>query len=197
VTTQPTLDEKIALIDGALEAAGIDHAFGGALALAYYAEPRATIDVDVNVFITPERGGRALDAIAALGAAIERRAALALAKREGQVRVRWGRTPIDLFFSYDPFHAACRDARRRVPFGDVAIPVLSPEHLVVFKAVFDRRKDWLDIEQILFLQAATFDRSEVSHWVGRLMDDDDQRARRVLRLMDEILGAAPDARNGD
>lgn len=191
MTAQPTLDEKIVRIDVALAGAGVDHAFGGALALAYYAEPRATIDVDVNVFVTPGRGGRTLDALTALGATIERRAALQLAKRDGQVRVRWGRTPIDLFFAYDPFHAACRDARRRVPFGDTTIPILGPEHLIVCKTVFDRRKDWLDIEQILFLQVAALDRGEVVRWVDRLIGTDDRRAQRVIRLMNRILGAPP------
>ena len=40
-------------IDAAL--AKIPHAFGGALALAYYAEPRATIDIDLNLFIPTNR----------------------------------------------------------------------------------------------------------------------------------------------
>ena len=33
-----------------LSAAKVRHAFGGALALAYVAEPRGTVDIDVNVF---------------------------------------------------------------------------------------------------------------------------------------------------
>lgn len=33
-----------------LERGGLAHAFGGALALAHVAEPRGTVDVDVNVF---------------------------------------------------------------------------------------------------------------------------------------------------
>jgi hypothetical protein len=45
------LDEKILAVGDALSRAGIPHAFGGALALAYYATPRATIDIDLNVFL--------------------------------------------------------------------------------------------------------------------------------------------------
>ena len=36
-----------------------------------------------------------------------------------------------------------------VRFGPVDIPILAPEHLIVCKAVFDRPKDWLDIEEML------------------------------------------------
>ena len=49
----PTLPERVVALDGAL--ARFPHAFGGALALAYYAEPRATIDIDLNVFVPADR----------------------------------------------------------------------------------------------------------------------------------------------
>ena len=44
-------DEKIVAIEGALALADIPHAFGGANALAYYGTPRATADIDLNVFV--------------------------------------------------------------------------------------------------------------------------------------------------
>jgi hypothetical protein len=42
------LDVATALAD-ALKSKGIDYAIGGALALGYYAAPRATVDVDINI----------------------------------------------------------------------------------------------------------------------------------------------------
>src|SRR5659263_502227 len=42
--TEPSLPDKVVALDRALDDASIDHAFGGALALAYYAEPRSTVD---------------------------------------------------------------------------------------------------------------------------------------------------------
>ncbi len=188
MNAEPTLDEKIIQVDDALTSAGVAHAFGGALALAYYAEPRATIDVDVNVFVAPRRAGRVFDAFAALGASVDRAELMALAARDGHVRVRWGRTPIDAFFSYDPFHTACRKRIRPVPFGDRTIPILAPEHLVVCKAVFDRRKDWLDIEQILFVTARDIDVDEARLWTGRIVGADDRRAKRLDRLIQATVG---------
>ena len=38
---------------------------------------------------------------------------------------------------------------RLVHFGPVVIPILAPEDLIVCKVVFDRPKDWLDIEEML------------------------------------------------
>ena len=40
-----------------LEDNDIEYAIGGALALGYYATPRATVDVDINIFVPPRTGG--------------------------------------------------------------------------------------------------------------------------------------------
>jgi hypothetical protein len=45
------LDGKVMRIAQALEQAQIPYAFGGAIALAYYAAPRGTEDIDINVFL--------------------------------------------------------------------------------------------------------------------------------------------------
>jgi hypothetical protein len=51
-----TLAEQIVAVDEALTAAEVPHAFGGALALAYHiAEPRATVDIDVNIWVDVDR----------------------------------------------------------------------------------------------------------------------------------------------
>ncbi len=128
-----TLAQKILAIDAAL--AEIAHAFGGALALAYYAEPRATIDVDLNVFVPTTRFDTVAAPLVALGVGADDPSVAELARRDGQVRVMWDATPIDLFFAYDAFHDAAGAARRIVPFADRSIPILAPEHLVVCKAV--------------------------------------------------------------
>lgn len=182
---EPSLPEKVVAIDKALARAKVPHAFGGALALAYYAEPRSTVDVDVNVFVTTDLAARVARAFHKLGAdpsALERPATA----RDGQVRCRWGRTPIDVFFSYDAMHDAMRDAVARVPFGPNRIPILAPEHLVVCKAVFDRPKDWLDIQQVL-VTVTGFDAGEARRWLEHVVGANDARYRKLERQMAALL----------
>jgi hypothetical protein len=179
-TTEPSLPDKVISIDGRLSAAKIPHAFGGALALAYYAEPRATIDIDVNVFVPPKRWPTVSDALAPLGANL-REVDLSALEREGQCRIWWGRTPLDLFFSYGEIHDAMASETRRVPFGDTTVPVLGPEHLAVCKAMFDRPKDWLDIEQML-LATDGLDVAEVERWLARMVGREDPRFKRLEEL---------------
>jgi Nucleotidyl transferase AbiEii toxin, Type IV TA system len=186
-TREPALDQKVVEIEVAFRSADISHAFGGALALAYYAEPRGTIDIDVNVFVPPRDVDRVADALVAIGARADD-AARELARRDGQVRIWWSTTPLDLFFSYDRFHTEAAARVRRVPFGDATITILAPEDLLVCKAVFDRRKDWIDIEQMLVMTAGELDVAGIRRQVARVVGTDDNRLARLDQAIDEILG---------
>lgn len=177
--SEPPLPEKVLAIHRQLDAAKIPHAIGGALALAYYAEPRATVDVDVNVFLPTDRWPQVRDSLDPLGVDVNVDP-IAL-ERDGQVRLWWGRTAVDLFFSYDEFHEEMRRQARKVPFGEKTIPILAPEHLAVCKAMFDRTKDWLDIEQIL-VAADPFDLAEVESWLARMTGADDPRIGKLEQI---------------
>lgn len=183
--SEPSLPEKILAIHEQLSRARTPHAFGGALALAYYAEPRATIDIDLNVFLSSSQYPAVERALASLGVGDGADPSVVL--RDGQCRLRWGATPIDLFFAYDPLHEAMRTATRSQPFGETRIPVLAPEHLAVCKAVFNRPKDWLDIEQMLVL-TGDLDSAETQGWLERILGADDPRVKRFSALVDSTIG---------
>jgi hypothetical protein len=183
---EPALDERVVLLSEALEGAGLPYAFGGALAAAYCAEPRATVDIDVNVFVGVDRASAIIDALRPLGVAATPEETNELT-RDAQVRVRWGRYPLDLFLSNHPLHDVAENRVRRVPFAATEIPILSCEDLVVFKAFFNRTKDWLDIEQILF-GYADFDIGYVEHWLRELAGPDDDRVRRLAEALRNASG---------
>ena len=172
--SEPSLSDKVVQLHQALAGNAVPHAFGGALALAYYAEPRATIDVDVNIFLPPGEHRAVAAALAPLGFDTS----LPRVDLDGQGRLRWGRTPVDLFYSYLPFHEAMRDAVRVEPFGDATIPILAPEHLLVCKVSFDRPKDWLDIDEMVAGNAA-LDWTEIDRWTSAILGATDPRLERL------------------
>ncbi len=186
MSEEPSLPEKIVAIHERFEHEGVAHAFGGALALAYYAEPRATDDIDVNVFLAPTDFHAVEHALTPLGVETGRIDRSAL-ERDGQCRVLWGRTPVDLFFAYDELHDAMRRETRVQPFGADRLPVLAPEHLLVCKAIFDRPKDWLDIEQILVC-VEDLDITQIRAWLERIVGAEDPRKQRFEALLDTLLG---------
>jgi len=184
----PSLSEKVLLLEEGFARRRLRHAFGGALALAYYATPRATIDIDVNVFVPVDQADRALDLLETLGAEPLREAEVARLRRDGQARVLWDATPVDLFFSYDAFHERCSEGRRRVPFGEGdAIHVLAAEDLLVFKAIFDRARDWRDIDEVVYAMGEELDAAYVQDWLERIVGAEDERYQRFA----EALGRAP------
>jgi hypothetical protein len=185
-----SLVEKVVELAGALRRARIPHGFGGALAFAYYGEPRSTVDIDLNLFVGTARYERVMETLGPLGVARARNADALV--RDGQARLWWGRTPLDLFFSYDPLHDAMRRRVRTVPFSDTTIPILGPEHLLTTKVVFDRAKDWIDIEQMLVAVPA-LDLEEAHGWLERLLGPDDQRVRHLHDLEVGVLGAGENA----
>jgi hypothetical protein len=182
---RPSLSEKVLLIEAALQAARLPHAFGGAIALAYYATPRATIDIDVNVFVAAERAGEVLAALTRLGAKEPSERESVRLRDDGQTRIHWDKTPIDLFFSYDAFHDACLERRRAFPFGEgETIHVLAAEDLLIFKAIFDREKDWRDIAELVYSAMDELDTEWIAHWLDRIVGRDDERYRRCVEALE-------------
>jgi len=174
-------DQLLAVHEG-LEAARIPHAIGGAIALGYCVlEPRGTRDVDVNVFVGPER---AREVFAAMPAGVEFSGEqLDRAERDGQVRLRWGITPVDLFFSVLPFHDRVETHVRLVPFEGHTIPVLDCTGLLVFKAMFDRTQDWADIEAMA--EARTLDFDEALDWLSEMSGPGSREYERLAALRPE------------
>jgi hypothetical protein len=171
--------DKVLAVDRALTDAKIPHAFGGALALAYcIGEPRATIDIDLNVFIEPADVSRAFAALP--DAVLTSPAAIRAVERDGQTRVWWDHTPIDLFFSYHRFHEHLATRVRRVPFGEDEIPVLSCADLAVFKAVFNRARDWVDLEAMV--DAESFDADDAVEWLRAILGEGAPQVDRLATL---------------
>ncbi|MBF6621740.1 MAG: hypothetical protein ITG02_16125 [Patulibacter sp.] len=84
---------------------------------------------------------------------------------------------MDVFFNTDAFHDEAARRTRTVEFLGTAIPVLSALDLAVFKAMFDRTKDWADIEAMF--AARTLDLEALLEQLADLMPGDDALQARV------------------
>lgn len=178
------LDEKLVALAQCFADADIPHAFGGAHALAYYATPRATVDIDLNVFVPATRAAEVLALLRRLGATADDPALVSRIERDGQVRVFWETTPLDLFFSYDPLHDSSMQRRRSVEFGVDRIQVLSAEDLMVYKIVFDREKDWRDMAEMVYAASESLDFDYVRDWLARILEPVDPRLQRFERIVE-------------
>jgi hypothetical protein len=165
---------KILELHRSFAAKRIGHAFGGALALAYYtSNPRATADIDVNVEVDGHHASAVFNAMP--GSLPWSEDAIARVQSDEQVRLWWGRTPVDLFFRASEFHVAVAARTVWHPFAGVPLPFLAANDLAVFKALFNRPKDWLDIAAMA--EAATLDTDVVLAEVRALVGDDPRLER--------------------
>jgi len=171
-----TIVDRVLELHAALSDAGLPYAFGGAIALGYATEePRMTRDVDVNVFVNAAEARSVL-------AALPRDLAYdddfpALLERDGQGRIQSGMFPVDLFLTNMALHSEARDRVRTVPFAETSIPVLSALDIVIFKAMFDRTKDWADIEAVFAAEAVAL--HEVRDELTKLVGPADHRLSRL------------------
>jgi hypothetical protein len=175
-----SLVDRILTIHQLLDKADVGHAFGGALALAYCTgEPRATRDIDINIFLPAEQ---VLVVQKALHSVIEfTDSQLKYLKAEGQTRVFWDETPVNLFFNVSDLHQHMSLKTSQGILNGVEIPVLSAEFLAIFKAMFNRTKDWADLEAMV--EEGSFNSDFVVSQLVDLLGAQDTRIERFSRLV--------------
>ena len=182
------LSSRIVAVHEMLESLNVPHQFGGAIALAWYRSPRATTDIDLNITLSPEEAEPVLGALRHLGVTVSE-ADRATIARDGQARLDWDGSYLDLFFATLDLHREMAERAREVGFGPVPIPILAPEHLIVCKAIFDRPKDWVDIEEIL-AWGTEVEAAVVLGWIEELLGAESGQYVRLTELL-EPNGQSP------
>jgi len=184
--------ERAIALHSAFDAAGIPHAFGGALALAYHVdEPRGTRDIDVNVSVDVDQAERVFAALPT-GLPWSTRDVVRV-REDGQVRLLWPvedspapPIPVDLFLPQHDLHRVVATRTELVSMLDAQVSIICATDLVIFKLLFDRGKDWGDVESML--RFGKVDVQEVIRWLNDIVGPDDARLDRLtdlLRLVQE------------
>lgn len=179
----PVLLTRLQSVHACLQEAGFDHAVGGAIALAVHVrEPRFTADIDLNITADAQHPEALL---ACLPADLDPDPdAAARLRRDHQVRLHWRSpdTPLDLFLPVHPtFHAMVVARAQPVDFLGAGIKAITATDLIVFKSLFDRSKDWVDVETLLGEGAGS--PAEALSWLGQIIGPDDPRTQRLRRLV--------------
>lgn len=174
------LVEMLHAIHDSLTEAGLPHAFGGAISLAYCVEePRGTRDLDVNVFVEPSEVDAVLRALPEPVKATRKE--IAQLRRDAQSRLDWDGTPIDIFLKNLPLHDSVAGSIVWVRLEGRDVPVLDCASLVVFKAFFDRTQDWADIEAVS--HATPEDIEAAARTVEGLVGNEDPAYSRLASIL--------------
>ncbi len=169
-----------------LESRGAEYAVGGAIALGYWGVPRGTLDVDLTIFLSPERPTECVWLLQDMGCELSAAEALQSLRDHGFCSVKFAGMRVDVFLPTTAFYEAARAAqtagawrpadhgvgRRNV--GGVQDDVLPPQGLA-------------DVEQILRTQGSQFDRLWVREQLAGMYGAGDPR----LAAWDELAHNVP------
>ena len=159
-----------------LEQHKLTYAVGGALAFSVWAVPRATLDIDINVWCAPEEIRPTLERLFSFGVEGDIEKALQQAQNQGVSYLKWRGIRLDIFFPSIEFYEEALRTRVRLQVPRVGVAwVLSAEVVAVFKLLFFRPKDLLDIEKIVKVRGAALDRSYIREHLVAMVEQDDAR----------------------
>ena len=99
------------------------------------------------------------------------------------MRCWWEETPVDLFVNTTQFHEQASTRVRLEPFAGTDVPFLACRDIAVFKAFFDRTRDWADLEEMA--AAGTLDVEGVAGVLVHYLGAADPRVERLITLSEE------------
>ena len=186
-----TAAEAARAIADALRDRNLPHAIGGALALGVAGVPRGTQDVDLNVFVEPERVPDVIEVLRELGVEVDSDSAVDAARTDGMFIGMWDGMRIDVFVPSIPFSHEAATTRVVVRVDGWEGSFLSPEAIAVFKLLFFRLKDRVDLERLVAVRGDRLDRTYIRRWIVEMMGEDDERVVAWDALTARALNANP------
>lgn len=171
----------------ALDDCRCEYAIGGAIALGYWSEPRGTMDVDLTLFLPKDKPREVIAQLRAIGCAVDEPQAVDLLSEHGFCRASYDGLRVDVFVESFDFYKIVKQRRVRVFLRNRQVMILDAESLCVFKMMFFREKDFVDIKGIMRDRRAALDRPFIRE---QLIDICGPRDPRIIRW-DEIATEIP------
>jgi predicted nucleotidyltransferase len=149
-----------------LESDGVPHTTIGGVAVSLLGQPRATQDIDLVIWLDPERWKRLLETGAQYGFTPRLADPLGFAQQARVLLLQHDSSGISIDISCGalPFEQEMIERAQPIQIGTLRLRVPSPEDLVITKAVAGRAKDLADIESLLDLYP-TIDLERIRYWV--------------------------------
>lgn len=166
----------------AFEAFAVPYAIGGALAYGQYGVPRATNDVDVNVFVDSDRLDDVVAALRSVSVSVDDSAARLAAEREGLIVLYYEWFRIDVFTPSIDFSWEAARTRVSHRIDGEAVWFLSAEALCVFKLMFFRGKDVVDLERLIAVSGGDIDLAYVRAQIVSILGEEDSRVETWDRI---------------
>lgn len=104
-------------------------------------------------------------------------------KVEGQIRLWWDKTPIDIFLNTMKLHDQMSLRCRWENFAGISVPFLSCRDIATLKVFFNRTKDWADLEAMH--EGGTLKIPQVTATIIEYLGTDDERVKKLAALAEQ------------
>lgn len=152
------LETGLAELVTALDACQIPYALIGGLAVSLWGEPRATLDIDVTVWVAPENRSKAVDQLRKRLAAVPSLPQEFVAATHVLPLTTSSGVRADVIFGELPAEHDIVQRAVAKQIAGVKVAVATVEDLVVMKLISERERDWDDAKRLLRRHRPTIDR---------------------------------------
>ena len=160
-------EEGVVQVTALLEAARVPYMVIGGLANIVWGEPRATLDIDITVWVDDAQIQPLVDRIRSqLHVLVDSPAAFIAETRVLPAETSSG-VRVDLLFGMLPFERAI-DRARDVLLAGKRVRVCTPEDLILMKIVSDRERDVADARAIVQRRLRELDRNYLEPRISEL-----------------------------
>jgi hypothetical protein len=151
--------DLLAALAGALASLRVPWYVFGAQAALIWGRPRLTADVDVTVRLDPHDPGRLVEALEGAGFRLRLEADADFVRRTRVLPFVYepNGLPLDVVLGGSGLEEVFLSRACPVRIGQVTIPVISPEDLIVAKILAGRPKDLDDVRGVLRERSASLD----------------------------------------
>ncbi|HEY7334297.1 MAG TPA: nucleotidyl transferase AbiEii/AbiGii toxin family protein [Bryobacteraceae bacterium] len=152
-----TLEEAALELAGVLDELHLRYMLIGGAAVGFWGEPRATLDVDLTIWVEPDEFQSTVEAFVARFA-LRTAQALEIARQSRVLLIRASNgVPVDLLFASWPIEKQAIERAVLRPIGNAGLRVAPLDYLLFLKLISERPKDFADAEALMRRHRGTFD----------------------------------------
>lgn len=146
----------------------VSYAIIGGAAIGFLAQPRATQDIDAVTWLDLEEMDEFVNSGARFGFFPRVSDPLEFALQSRVLLLQHNQTKIDVDISLGalPFEQEMIERALEFTTPDLTVQIATPEDLIITKAVAHRKRDLLDIDNLLSVYP-NLDLDRIRHWVGQ------------------------------
>ena len=164
---------------------GVPYMIIGGFAAGILGEPRATVDIDIDIMVRKSEAIELLKKLKKQGFEVDIKECKERIKRTGTFQIEYNDYNIDFIISSIELERKAIARSRILKVHGVNARFPTPEDLILLKIISGRPKDIADAESIVIRHSRKLDRNYLLKWAEKISDE--MESLRVYREIKNLL----------